>query len=383
LFCAFAFVNRHFEHIGETAKQAVFLFHQIFGVIMNVLKPTRAESIQINGQRQAVAENMALAGTPAAKRLATPGACSADLNRMPNGELGMVNHGKKLAAIGSAASNSLVVVRYVAEKPRTNTGFTGIIHEPGGTAAYLEGARQLHQAGVPFASEVMSDAGAELVVPHLTMGWVGAREVSATGPRYAVRPTNLDRDQGVRPLPVWVKNDQDGDLTHTVNALHTIMSEKPQPRTRMGVDGFQELVTYGNPHVGVILRGQDARPDGPIGEIMAEELGTAREKLDSEFGPNRIPIMVDVSHAHAKYEGGGEAGQLAVANSLGGLAYDGWMAETYIHSGKQGSEGLVAGLSLTDACIGEQHVETLLMEMDGTLEGELAMLVANQEVIRV
>ena len=335
---------------------------------MQSLEMTREEIDLVNDQRQEVAEIMSAAGDFDTPMLAVPGPCSPDLNRMPTGELAAVHHNQRLAVVGERAVSSHVVVRFVGEKPRTNVGYTGIIHEPGGAEAYLQGARQLHRAGVPFASEVMSDAGAVLMVPHLTMGWVGAREVNATGPRYAVRPTDRDRDNGVRPLPVWVKNDQDGGLDLTVNALRTITSDKPQSRTRFGIHGLEEVVTHGNPHVGLILRGQGQRPAGEAVDILVDEIGTARERLDNEFGKDAVPIMVDLSHDHAKYEGGGEEGQLAMAEALGNLlvvtSVSGWMAETYIHSGKQPADGKMPGLSLTDKCIGQDSAEQLIMDMD-------------------
>ncbi len=354
---------------------------------MEALTPSLDEVDLINEQRAHVADNMAQTGSLEADILAVPGPCSPDLNRMPNGELAAVHHDKLVADAGRSATSSLVVVRYVAEKPRTTTGPTGILHEPGGARAYLEGARQLHEAGVPFASEVISDASAVLVVPHLAMGWVGAREVSATGPRYNVRPTDQDRDRGIHPLPVWVKNDQDGDLGHTVNALRTILSDAPQARTRFGMNGYEEVVTYGNPHVGAILRGQTNRPAGETEEILINEIGTAREMLDREFGVNRIPIMVDVSHAHAKYEGGGEEGQLAIAQALGNVMMvapvEGWMAETYILPGKQSADGTVVGLSITDPCIRQEKAEQLLLSMDASRQAAQRDMLAIEQAAAV
>lgn len=332
------------------------------------LQPTQAEAIQITNQRKRVAEAMHVAGSADAPLITVLGPCSVDMNRTVDGRLAAEQHVLRIATVAKDASNTLLSARYVAEKPRTTTGFSGIIHEAGGAEAYAQGAQHLHHAGVPLASEVMSDAGALAAVPHLTMGWIGAREVSATGPRYAVRPTEKDLDQGNHPLPVWVKNDQQGGLGHTINALHTIMADEPRPRTRIGHSGLETVMTFGNPHVGVILRGQDQRPNGDIQEILAEELGMAREQLDATFGKDTVPIIVDISHAHAKYEGGGEAGQLRIAEALAGLIgisrIDGIMAETYLLPGKQRADGTEPGRSITDPCIGQEKAVALLRAMD-------------------
>jgi phospho-2-dehydro-3-deoxyheptonate aldolase len=132
---------------------------------------------------------------------------------------------------------------------------------------------------------------------------------------------------------------------------------------------MEEVVTLGNPHVGVILRGQSQRPEGAeIGDIILEEVGTAQEKLDGEFGKGRVPIVFDLSHDHAKYEGGGEAGQLAVAAALGrlmarGLKLSGWMGETYVLAGKQREDETVPGMSITDPCIGQEKAENLILQL--------------------
>jgi phospho-2-dehydro-3-deoxyheptonate aldolase len=338
---------------------------------VNILIPTAAETIQINGQRANAASRMMSSGMAGEAIIGMPGPCSVDMNRMPNGELGAVYHLLALAAVGDETEATDVVVRFDIDKPRTTTGTTGLVHARGGPEACIEGARRLHAARVPFATEILSEAAAIVMGPHATTGWIGAREVSATSPRYSVRPTKQERDSGIHPLPIWVKSGQDGELKHTLNALRTIMSDRPVTRTRFGYGGMETVETIGNPYVGVLLRGCDNRPAGELLEVMAEEVGSTREKLDREFGKDRIPIGFDMSHAHAKYghENGGEEGQLIVARALGELIVlggrvDMWMAETYVLPGKQANDGTTPGLSTTDACIRQELAEQLLRDMD-------------------
>ena len=167
-------------------------------------------------------------------------------------------------------------------------------------------------------------------------------------------------DNGIHPLPAFIKNGQNGsgDL---VNAIKTLINNDPVERTRFTFSGLQEVVTYPAPYIGVILRGQTQRPEGPIGQIILDEVTAVRGILTQVFPDRKIPIIFDMSHDHAKMEGGGAKGQLRVADAVAYLLYkygldiDGVMMESYKHSGKQPRNGLIPGKSITDECIGEQE----------------------------
>lgn len=335
------------------------------------LLPTQSERAQVNEQRRRVAVNFKLRGQPGVLLLALPGSCSADGNRMSDGTLANVHHGRRMAQVAASAANTLFALRLDGEKPRTSTGMTGLIHQPGGASTYIEAARSLHAARVPLAAEIVSAAGAAVMLPHLTIARIGAREVSATAPRYDVRPTEEDIDNGMHPIPTLVKTGQNGSLTPTIRALHTIMSEKREPRLRPGLFGMEEVVTLGNPHVGITLRGNDTRPPGSLIDVVGAEVYDARDALDREFGRGVVALTADCSHAYAKYghKDGGELGQLAMAATFQelirrGAPLDGWTAETYILPGKQPQDGTVPGLSLTDACVRQELAEGLITGFD-------------------
>lgn len=324
----------------------------------------------INELRAGMADTMARSGQPDTPMLALMGPCSPDPNRMPDGRLSVVSHLQTVAEAAQGLGNIKPVGRHVSAKPRTNMGYTGLVHEPNGPEMYREAAHQLTLSGVALASEVMGEVDYSVAGPYLTVGWIGARNVDDTGPRYLFRPTSEDIERGLHPLPVFVKNGADGSLDGTINALRTIMSEKPRTRTLITPGGYKTVTTHANPHVGVILRGSKVRPSGPIDEILTREVTEARTRLNAEFD-QRIPIIVDASHAHANGEGGGEKGQLIVTSSLGelmltGLEVDGVMAETYIQSGKQPEYGPIPGLSWTDKCIGQENAVKLLGSMSRT-----------------
>lgn len=181
-----------------------------------------------------------------------------------------------------------------------------------------------------------------------------------SGVRQLLRPTDVELEAGIVPAPAFVKSGINGDTEVTIHAIHTLLAEQPEVRTRFTLDGLRTVITHPNPHVGLILRGHCPRPDGPLDEVLAEEITTAREKVDSEFGKGKVPIYVDTSHDHAKWEGGGEEGQLRVAASLArlmdqGIIIDGVMMETYILPGNQPDTGTIPGLSQVDKCVRQER----------------------------
>lgn len=322
-----------------------------------------------NEGRELIADNMHLAGNPDAKFHMTAGGCAADSNRMENGDLAFVSHGKAHTDKGRELEHSVTAVRTNGVKPRTNKGWTGLIHQPGGPELYREGAAFLQEYGTLIAAEVMDESDYAIAAPYLSMAWIGARNKDDTGPRHLLRPTSEDINNGVAPIPTFVKSGEDGGLEGTINALATLLSEKPETRSRLTLAGLRHVTTHANPHVGVILAGSKERPAGLIKDILAEEILNARAILDVEFGKDRVPIHVDVSHRHAKWEGGGESGQLIVAQALGeliieGVRIDGVMAETYVLAGNQPAGGTTAGLSWTDACIRQEKA----LDMQGTFD---------------
>lgn len=334
-----------------------------------ILLPSPEQTAIVNSQRGEVADNMALCGQGEAELFQLDGSCSTDLLRVSNGRLASEQHAMDMRDSASTLANTMFAARFVGSKPRTTTGMTGITHEKGGPEAYTAAAGNLVGHDIRLASEIMSETDRITMLGYMSLVWIGAREVGATGPRYLVRPTEHDKMKGIEEVPTLVKSGQNGSLEHTINALNTIMSEEVRTRTIITPNGLETVETYANPHVGVILRGSDTRPQGDLADILYEEFSTARQELDERFGKNRVPVFFDISHGHAKWEGGGEAGQLKVGEALAslmitGAGISGVMAETYIHSGKQAPDGQEPGLSITDPCIGQDKATQLMLHLD-------------------
>ncbi len=335
---------------------------------MEIILPTADQTNQINDMRRVEGEHMALAGRPEGPLLVYAGPCADDSNRHENGELGLVQHNKAMAD----AADELPGIQYRGRKnlvkPRTRGGTTGLLHQPGGVSVYGEGAQLLTQAGIGIVSEVMDESDHAVAGPWQTARWGGARNTEDSGVRQLLRPTEDELEAGIVPAAAWVKHDRQGDLTSVVNGIHTLISDKPEDRFRLTLRGPRMVRTHANPHVGLILRGSLPRPEGPLEENLEMEIVTARRTLDAEFGAGKIALGVDLSHDHAKWEGGGEAGQLTIAAALGrlmgrGIIVDMVMMESYRLPGKQSDTGKVPGLSQVDACVRQDEAVRVLRTM--------------------
>lgn len=328
---------------------------------MEIITPNAQQIEIINQMRQHDAARIAQAGTLEGPLQVSMGPCAPDSNRHPEGDLATVRHILYISEIAGEDADLELVARLNGVKPRTLGGTTGLIHQPNGPRTYTEAARLLTDAGVPLAAEIMDESDAAVAGPWLTRRWIGARTLEDSGARQLARPTQIEIDAGLAIAPAFVKSPKTRDLQPAINALHVIRAEKPEIRTRLTLHGPEQVKTLANPHTGLILRGFAGRPDGPLDEIMGEQIVTARGRLDSEFGKNAVALWVDTSHQHAAWEGGGEAGQLAIAASLGrlmadhGIIIDGVMAETYLLPDKQADNGTVPGLSQVDKCISQSN----------------------------
>jgi phospho-2-dehydro-3-deoxyheptonate aldolase len=347
---------------------------------MEIILPTTEQVTFINDSRAHQGELMDHAGTLDGPLVVWTGPCAPDGNRHPDGELATVKH---VTAMHEAAEE-LPAVEYDARgngtKPRTRGGTTGLIHED--PAAYGEMVAILTSRGIRIVAEVMDESDAAIAGPWLTSRWAGTRNLEDTGVRQLLRPTETELEAGIVPAPAFVKSDAFGRWDPTINALHTIRDPKPVNRARLTLSGLEHVVTHANPHTGIILRGRKPRPDGPLDEILAEEITEARDKVDSEFGIGKIAVYIDVSHGHAAWEGGGEDGELAIAASLGrlmaqGIIIDGVMAETYLLPDKQENDGTIPGLSQVDRCIRQAGAISMIQMLnDARASQQLAMATA-------
>lgn len=167
------------------------------------------------------------------------------------------------------------------------------------------------------------------------------------------------------PLPVGFKNGTDGNVQVALDAV--ISARAPQPLVTFDAQGRPVACrTPGNPDGHVILRGGRAAPNHTADHVRAT-LGA----LESA-GVSRT-VMVDCSHGNSGYDHTRQAAVLreALAQRVRGEpGVAGVMLESHLHAGKQllkPDAPLQYGVSVTDACIGWEETEALLLEAHAAL----------------
>ena len=186
----------------------------------------------------------------------------------------------------------LVVMRVYFEKPRTTTGWRGLIFDPHINNSYQieEGLRQarslmirITEMGIATASEVLDPIVPQYIDDLLCWAAIGARTTESQ--------THRELASGLS-APVGFKNNTDGNITSAINAM--ISSQRS--RKFIGIDqtGRTSVVeTRGNPNTQLILRG------GTRGtNYQSEYITDAVQQLTAAHLP--ISVVIDCSHANSE-----------------------------------------------------------------------------------
>lgn len=247
------------------------------------------------------------------------------------------------------ASDLLIVMRVYFEKPRTVTGWKGLINDPGMDESFdvhrgLRTARRLLLdivgEGMPVGCEWLDPITPQYIADTVTWGAIGARTTESQVHRQLASGLSM---------PIGFKNGTDGDVQVAVDALRASAAS----HTFFGVTtvGAAAVVTTaGNPDTHVILRGGRSGPN-----YSSEHVTKALDLISAAGLPRRI--MVDASHGNS---GKDHRKQATVADSLAEQLTDGQrgvvgvMLESFLVAGNQKPgkpETLTYGQSVTDACM--------------------------------
>jgi 3-deoxy-7-phosphoheptulonate synthase len=259
-----------------------------------------------------------------------------------------LEYARRLAGTG-LDRDLLIVMRSYCEKPRTVTGWTGLIHDPGMDGRHdvprgLRTARRLLldivALGVPVSCEWLDPVTPRYLADVVSWGAVGARTAESQVHRQLV--------SGL-PMPAGFKNGTDGDVQVAVDACvaaaagHVFFGVTP-------AGGAAAVTTFGNPDTHVILRGGRAGPN-----YEAPYVAKALDLITAAALPRRL--MIDASHGNSGRDhrrqpdvAAAVADQVAAGES--GIA--GVMLESFLRAGRQEPgppATLVYGQSVTDACM--------------------------------
>jgi len=172
-----------------------------------------------------------------------------------------IEYAKRLTALREELKDELLIVmRVYFEKPRTVTGWKGLINDPGMNGSYdvhrgLRTARRLLldilELGMPVGCEWLDPITPQYIADTVTWGAIGARTTESQVHRQLASGLSM---------PVGFKNGTDGDVQVAVDACRAAAS----PHTFFGVTQFGAAAvvsTAGNPDTHVILRRRPLRPE--------------------------------------------------------------------------------------------------------------------------
>ncbi len=273
------------------------------------------------------------------------------------------DYANRLKALEEKVGDTLLIVmRVYFEKPRTTTGWKGLINDPFMNDSFkitdgLHIGRQLlhdiSEIGLPTATEALDPISPQYLQDLIAWSAIGARTTESQ--------THREMASGLSSS-IGFKNGTDGSLTVAINALQSVSS----PHRFLGInsDGNVSIITTkGNPYAHVVLRGGNGKPnyDSVSVSICEQELIAAG--VDAN-------IMVDCSHANSNKDHNLQPLVMDnVANQIveGNKSIIGVMIESNINAGNQklssNPDDMAYGVSVTDACIDWETTENTLTSM--------------------
>ncbi|WP_320130330.1 3-deoxy-7-phosphoheptulonate synthase [uncultured Sphaerochaeta sp.] len=260
-----------------------------------------------------------------------------------------------------------IVMRTYFEKPRTILGWKGLILDPKMDGSYDIGsgiaiARSLLldivSMGMPVGCEVLDPIIPQYIDELMSWSSIGARTTESQIHR------NLASGLSVA---VGFKNSTSGDLSNAINAIQCAYA----PASFIGMDrkGASTIFrTTGNDCCHLILRGGDNSPN-----YYEDDVENARNMMiKAELNP---AIIIDCSHANSRKNFDRQKRVLrSVIDQVcwGEKSIKGFMLESNLVCGSQkipaDLSDLKYGVSITDACLGWDETERVLMHSCNMLQ---------------
>ncbi|MGE3315877.1 MAG: 3-deoxy-7-phosphoheptulonate synthase [Planctomycetaceae bacterium] len=255
----------------------------------------------------------------------------------------------------------LLIMRVYFEKPRTTVGWKGLINDPhlDDTFDIAEGLRrarrillEIADIGMPSATEMLEPITPQYIADLISLASIGARTTES--------PTHRQMASGLS-MPVGYKNGTDGGLQVAIDAMQAARTG----HSFLGIDadGCTCIMnTKGNPWGHLILRGGRSGPN-----FDAASLASACALLQKAGLPQRL--LVDCSHANSNKDYRQQAiawNDVIDQRVAGNRAIIGMMLESNLFPDNQKLAGdlgsLKYGVSITDACIGWEETESLILD---------------------
>lgn len=257
-----------------------------------------------------------------------------------------------------------IVPRIYTNKPRTTgDGYKGMLHQPDpdqkpdmfkGIVAIRElHMRAVKETGFACADEMLYPENHRYLDDLLAYVAVGARSVENQQHRLTA--------SGIE-IPVGMKNPTGGDISIMMNSITAA-----QHKHTFIYRGW-EVNSLGNEYAHAILRGYMNKHGQTIPNYHYEDLIHLSETY-AESGLKNPAVIVDTNHANS---GKNPFEQVRIAKEvIGSMRYDsdikklvkGFMIESYIEDGNQKIGEGIYGKSITDACLGWEKTERLILDI--------------------
>lgn len=256
------------------------------------------------------------------------------------------------------AGHLALFMRAYFEKPRTTTGWKGLINDPDldGSHRINKGLRMargflrdLAEMSLPAATEFLDTTVPQHIADLVSWGAIGARTVESQ--------THRELASGLS-MPIGFKNATDGRIQSAVDAVITARnSHWFSSTTKDGVAALSH--STGNTACHIILRGGT---NGPNYESF--HVAEACERLAA--ASLRPAVMVDCSHGNSNKDHRRQpvvAEEIARQMERGDGRILGVMIESNLVAGRQDykpDHPLTEGQSITDACVDIESTERML-----------------------
>jgi 3-deoxy-7-phosphoheptulonate synthase len=278
-----------------------------------------------------------------------------------------VDYARRLASLAPKVAGRIhLMMRVYFEKPRTTTGWKGLINDPHmddscdmelGLTVARRLLIEINSMGLAAATELLDPITPQYIADLISWTAVGARTTESQ--------THREMASGLS-MPLGFKNRTDGDLRIAINAIESARGA----HSFIGIDqeGLTAIIrTTGNPLTHVVLRG------GSKPNYDAASIRECEQMLSAAGLPARL--MVDCSHAQTNKD---YTRQPAVLRALieqmraGNGSIMGVMLESNIEAGNQkltrDRTALRYGVSITDPCIDWPTTERCILEAAELLE---------------
>ena len=276
----------------------------------------------------------------------------------------VLDYVERLGKLNERVKDKIVLVpRIYATKPRTNgVGYKGMFSQPDpnksedilkGIYAIRElNIKAIEVSGLAAADEMLYPANIHYVGDLLSYIAIGAR--SCEDQLHRLVASGID-------VPVGIKNPMSGSILTLLNSVYAAQS--PQV---FKLNGWQ-VETDGNALAHAILRGaQDFYGNDTPNYHYESVIGLAEAYAKSDL--KNPAVIIDCNHSNSgkKFKEQMRIADEIMRNTEYSAEYrkivKGIMVESFIEEGNQ-KEDIVYGKSITDACIGWNDTEKLILSV--------------------